>query len=139
MVYISYYRTDGYVPKGVYECSEADVVLRFGSSSRRRRHLVLRLRRWMELGRQRGAQRLWVDGSFVTAKAEPHDIDTVILLPQNCTQQRAHEYAPSLEWEAMLLTRLPEEICAAEDETDSSDILRKYNGQSYHAQKEHHA
>jgi hypothetical protein len=61
---------------------------------------------------------LWVDGSFATAKEEPHDIDTIILLPQNCTQQRAHEYAPPLEVEAMWLTRRPEAICAAEDETD---------------------
>jgi hypothetical protein len=71
-----------------------------------------------ELGRQIGAQRLLVDGSFVTAKEEPHDIDAVILLPQNFTQQLAQEYAPALELEAMLLTRRPEEIFAAEDETD---------------------
>jgi hypothetical protein len=111
------FRTDGYLPEGVYVCSEAEVVFRFGSSSRRRRRLVLRLRRWIELGRQIGAQRLVVDGSFVTAKEDPHDIDTVIL-PQNFTQQLAQEYAPALELEAMLLTRRPEEIFAAEDETD---------------------
>jgi hypothetical protein len=57
------FRTDGYLPEGVHECSEAEVVFRFGSASRRR--LVLWLRRWIELGRQIGAQRLLVDGSFV--------------------------------------------------------------------------
>ena len=112
------FRADGYLPEGVYVCSEAEVVFRFGSSSRRRRQLVLRLRRWLELGRQVGAQRLLVDGSFVTAKEDPHDIDTVILLPQNFTQQLAQEYAPALELEEMLLTRRPEEIFAAEDEAD---------------------
>jgi len=112
------FRADGYLPEGVYVCSEAEVVFRFGSSSRRRRRLVLRLRRWLELGRQVGARRLLVDGSFVTAKEDPHDIDTVILLPQNFTQQLAQEYAPALELQAMLLTRRPEEIFAAEDETD---------------------
>jgi hypothetical protein len=112
------FRTDGYLPEGVYVCSEAEVVFRFGSANRRRRRLVLRLRRWIELGRQVGAQRLLVDGSFVTAKEDPHDIDTVILLPQNFMQQLAQEYAPALELEAMLLTRRPEEIFAAEDETD---------------------
>ena len=85
------FRTDGYLPEGVYVCSEAEVVFRFGSASRRRRRLVLRLRRW---------------------------IDTVILLPQNFTQQLARESAPALELEVMLLTRRPEEIFAAEDETD---------------------
>ncbi len=111
-------RADGSVPEGVAVCSEAEVVLRFGSASRRRRRLVLRLRRWLELGRQVGAQRLLVDGSFVTAKEEPHDIDSMILLPENFMQQLAQEYAPALELEAMLLTRRPEEIFAAEDETD---------------------
>src|SRR5437773_11338523 len=86
------FRPDGYLPEGVYVCSEAEVVFRFGSSSRRRRRLVLRLRRWIELGGQIGAQRLLVDGSFVTAQEDPHDIDTVILLPQNFTQQLAQEY-----------------------------------------------
>ena len=59
-----------------------------------------------------------MDGSFVTTKEDPHDIDTVILLPQNFTQQLAQEYAPALELEMMLLTRRPEELFAAEDETD---------------------
>ncbi len=94
------------------------MLFRFGSSNRRRRRLVLRLRRWLELGRQIGAQRLLVDGSFVTAKEEPHDIDSVILLPPDFPQQLAREYAPALELEEMLLTRRPEELFAAEDETD---------------------
>lgn len=112
------FRPDGYLPEGVYVCSEAEVMFRFGSSGRRRRRLVLRLRRWVALGRQIGARRLLVDGSFVTAKDEPHDIDTVILLPSDFQQQIVHEYEPALELEAMLLTRRPEEIFAAEDNTD---------------------
>ena len=112
------FRPDGYLPEGVYVCSEAEVIFRFGSASRRRRRLVLRLRRWVELGRQVGATRLLVDGSFITAKAEPNDIDTVLLLPQDFQQQLEHEYEPALELEEMLLTRRPAEIFAAEDETD---------------------
>lgn len=112
------FRPDGYLPEGVYVCSEAEVVFRFGSSNRRRRRLALRLRRWIELGRQVGAQRLLVDGSFVTAKAEPQDIDSVIFLPVDFLQQLEREFAPALELEEMLLTRRPEELFAAEDETD---------------------
>jgi hypothetical protein len=112
------FRPDGYLPAGVYVCSEAEVLFRFGSSSRRRRRLVLRLRRWLELGRQIGARRLLVDGSFVTAKEEPHDIDSVIFLPEDFAQQLEREFAPALELEEMLLTRRPEELFAAEDETD---------------------
>src|SRR5215468_1719197 len=112
------FRADGYLPDGVYVCSEAEMIFRFGSSSRRRRRLVLRLRRWIELGRQVGVKRLLVDGSFVTVKEEPHDIDTVILLPEDFHLQLEQEYEPALELEEMLLTRRPEEIFAAEDETD---------------------
>ena len=112
------FRPDGYLPEGLYVSSEAEIIFRFGSSSRRRRRLVLRLRRWIELGQQVGAQRLLIDGSFVTAKEDPHDIDSVILLPMDFTQQIERESAPALELEEMLLTRRPEELFAAEDETD---------------------
>jgi hypothetical protein len=112
------FRPDGYLPEGVHVCSEADVIFRFGSSNRRRRRLAARLRQWIELGRQVGAKRLLVDGSFVTAKEAPQDVDTVILLPQNFTQQLEQDHPPALELEEMLLTRRPEEIFAAEDEAD---------------------
>ena len=112
------FRPDGYLPEGIYVCSDAEAIFRFGSSSRRRRRLVLRLRRWIELGRQIGAKRLLVDGSFVTAKEEPQDIDTVLLLPQDFNQQVEQEIEPALELAEMLLTRYPEEIFAAEDEAD---------------------
>lgn len=112
------FRVDGYLPEGVHLCSEADVMFRFGTSSRARRRLAVRLRRWIELGRQVGAKRLLVDGSFVTGKEEPQDVDTVILLPHDFTQQLEQEHPAALELEEMLLTRRPEEIFAAEDETD---------------------
>jgi Family of unknown function (DUF6932) len=121
------FRPDGYLPEGLYVFPEAEVTFRFGSSSRRRRRLVLRLRRWVELARQVGATRLLVDGSFVTAKEEPHDIDTVILLPQDFNQQLAREHEPALELEGMLLTRRPEEIFAAEDETDREEWVEFFS------------
>ena len=42
---IPLFRPDGYLPEGVYVCSEAEVIFHFGSSGRRRRRLVRRLRR----------------------------------------------------------------------------------------------
>src|SRR5258708_3404750 len=83
-------RPDGYLPEGLHVGSEAEVTFRFGSTSRRRRRLVLRLRRWVDLGRKVGARRLLVDGSFVTAKEAPQDIDSIILLPSNFAEQVAH-------------------------------------------------
>jgi hypothetical protein len=96
--------------------SRRDFSVRFFESSSP--SIGTKLRQWIELGRQVGAKRLLVDGSFVTAKEEPQDIDTVILLPQNFTHQLEQEHPPAPELEEMSLTRRPEEIFAAEDEAD---------------------
>ncbi len=115
------FRADGYLPDGLYLASEGEVTFRFGASTPRRRRLALRLRRWIELGRQVGAHRLLVDGSYVTARAEPHDVDAVILLPEDFERQIAAGVEAALELEDMLLTRRPEEIFAAEDQSDWND------------------
>jgi hypothetical protein len=121
------FRTDGYLPEGLYVASEAEVTFRFGSSSPRRRRLALRLRRWIELARQVGGQRLLIDGSFVTAKEEPNDIDAVILLPDHFERQIEAGVESALELEEMLLTRRPEEIFAAEDEADWNDWIEFFS------------
>ena len=83
--------------------------------------MVLRMRRWVVIARQVGAIRLLIDGSFVTAKDEPNDIDAVIWLPPDFEHQIEKGIEAALELEDMLLTRHPEEIFAAEDETDWDD------------------
>jgi hypothetical protein len=65
-----------------------------------------------------GARRFLVDGSFVTAKEVPNDIDAVVLLSPDFEKQAEQGSPPALELEEMLLTRRPEELFAAEDETD---------------------
>ena len=115
------FREDGNLPEGLFLASEAEVTFRFGSSSPRRRRLALRLRRWTELARKIGGQRLLIDGSFVTAKNEPNDIDAVLLLPKNFERQISGGIQSAIELEEMLLTRRPEEMFAAEDETDWND------------------
>lgn len=112
------FRSDGYLPNGLHLATEAEVTFRFGASSPRRRRLALRLRRWIQLVRLVGGRRLLVDGSFVTSKDRPEDVDAVVLLPVDFEVQVAAGLAPALELEEMLLTRNPEEIFAAEDESD---------------------
>lgn len=118
---IPQFRDDGYLPEGLHFASEADVTFRFGASTRQRRRLTLRIRNWIELARQIGAKKLLIDGSFVTKKEDPNDIDAVILLPPNFEQQVEMGSEPALELEGMLLTRRPEEIFAAEDAADWND------------------
>lgn len=112
------FRADGYLPVGLHVACEAEVLFRFGAPSRRRRRLALRLRRWLELARQVSARRFLVDGSFVTAKKDPNDVDAVILLADDFESQIQQGIEPALELEEMLLTRHPEEIFAAEDNAD---------------------
>jgi hypothetical protein len=120
---IPQFRADGYLPEGLFLASEAEVLFRFGTSTRRRRQLALRLRRWIELARQVGGQRLLIDGSFVTSKGEPNDIDAVLLLPSDFQEQVEQGLPHALELEEMILTRRPEELFAAEDGTDWNEWL----------------
>ena len=108
------FRVDGYLPLGLHVATEAEVTFRFGSATPRRRRLILRLRRWLELSRLTLARRFLLDGSFVTAKDDPNDIDAVVLLANDFAQQISRGSDAALELEEMLLTRRPEEIFAAE-------------------------
>ena len=112
------FRPDGYLPEGVHRAPEAELTFRFGSTSPRRRRLALRVRRWIELARAVGAPRLLIDGSFVTSKLDPHDVDAVILLPTDFHDQIRRGSDAALELEQMLLTRRPEELFGAEDQND---------------------
>ena len=117
------FRSDGFLPVGLHVASLANVTFRFGSSNRQRRRLVLRLRRWCELARAVNAKRLFVDGSFVTAKEIPNDVDAVVLLPDNFRSQLNANIDAAVELEEMLLTRQPQEIFAAEDMQDWNEWL----------------
>jgi hypothetical protein len=76
------------------------------------------LRRWIKLARQVGVRRFLLDGSFVTAKPDPDDIDAVVLLPASFQSQVERDIDAALDVEQMLLTRRPEELFAAEDDVD---------------------
>jgi hypothetical protein len=115
---IPQFRADGYLPEGVFLATESDVLFRFGAPTRRRRILALRVKRWLELVRQTGARRFLVDGSFVTAKEEPEDVDAVVLLAPDFQRQVDAGIEPALALEDMPVTRHPEEIFAAEDGDD---------------------
>jgi hypothetical protein len=121
------FRDDGYLPEGLFLASEAEVTFCFGKSSRRRRFLVHRVRRWVELARQIQAPRLFIDGSFITAKPDPHDVDAVIFLPADFADLLAEGMESALELQEMLLTRRPEELFAAEDHLDWNDWLEFFS------------
>ena len=64
----------GRLPEGIHEGSWDEIVQRFGWNQRRRQ-LLDGLAEAIELLAQAGCRRLWLNGSFVTAKDEPGDFD----------------------------------------------------------------
>jgi hypothetical protein len=121
------FRQDGYLPEGLFLASEAEFTFRFGTQSRRRQRLIHRVRRWIELAKLVRAMRLFIDGSFITAKPEPNDVDAVVLLSNDFEMQIAANSEAAMELEEMLLTRRPEEIFAAENDTDWNDWIEFFS------------
>ena len=121
------FRADGYLPEGLHKATDAEITFRFGAATRQRRRLILRFRRWIELARSIQARRLCVDGSFVTAKESPQDVDAVIWLPDDFSTQVSRGHSAAIEVEMLLLTRSPEEIFAAEDRRDWEEWLEFFS------------
>ena len=74
----------GFLPVGVHDCTLDEVRVRFGSfhGNEQRPNLFRKLQALIgELRSTRFAHCLLVDGSFVTAKPDPNDIDLVLVLP----------------------------------------------------------
>lgn len=84
---------DGFLPEGVHECSLDELQQRFGGAQHldQRSVLFAKLEQYIQELRSTGmVAGLVVDGSFVTNKVEPNDIDLVLILPEN------HDFAADL-------------------------------------------
>jgi hypothetical protein len=78
--------SDGLLPPGIHGTTLDEIRQRFGSfqDSDRRVRLFDRLEQLvMELGRSGRFAALVVDGSFVTAKSMPEDVDLIVTLRQD--------------------------------------------------------
>lgn len=74
---------NGCLPQGIYDCTVADAGERFGAFqiTGRRSHLWNKFIEFMrEVEACRLVETVLVNGSFVTAKAEPNDIDLVLVV-----------------------------------------------------------
>jgi hypothetical protein len=75
---------DGELPPGVHVANWQEFESRFGDSSPRRLWLLSRLRVLLELAATSGKlRRVFVWGSFVTAKPAPRDIDVLLIMDEN--------------------------------------------------------
>lgn len=71
----------GYLPPGTHVASELEILQRFGRGTKRRLRLGKGLSEVLGLARAIGAVRVVIDGSFVSAKSEPADIDGLVIVP----------------------------------------------------------
>ena len=70
---------DGYLQAGIHSATLEEIAARFGQEPELRRTQMESLRWLVELAKGVGIQRLIVNGSFVSDKWEPNDIDCVLL------------------------------------------------------------
>ena len=69
----------GNLPLGIHACTDAELADRFGSGSEDREAQIDELQQFITIARLSGVCRLLVNGSFVTGKLSPNDVDVVIL------------------------------------------------------------
>jgi len=104
---------NGFLPPGLHLSDIAEIEERFGRSTRRRQELFARLQFFVELAHHSGALKMLIDGSFVTAKSEPEDVDVVIRLDQQHENLVAQQDSKAIELERMFESREPKEAFAA--------------------------
>lgn len=90
---------------------------RFGKSTPRRRDLFIRLRLFVELDRHCGPARILVDGSFVSSKPEPGDVDVVIWFGVKYFELLKHDDGEAILLEEMFDKGEPGEAFLVETES----------------------
>ena len=70
----------GYLPPGIHPATLDEITERFGTESELRRVQMESLRWMIELAWKAGVLQIVVNGSFVTDKYEPNDVDCVLLV-----------------------------------------------------------
>jgi len=81
----------GYLPPGIHPATLNEIDVRFGRESEVRRAQMESLTWLVELARRSGVRRIVVNGSFVTDKLEPNDVDCVLLIGPNFPVDRTAE------------------------------------------------
>lgn len=69
----------GYLPPGVHQATVEEIAARFGAGTPERQELMQSLRWLVEMCKRDDVARLVVNGSFVTSKPDPADVDCVLL------------------------------------------------------------
>jgi len=79
---------NGYLPPGIHTATMAEIAARFGETSQLRRVQMESLRWLADLAWRAGVQRIIVNGSFVTDRIEPNDVDCALLVGEDYPHDR---------------------------------------------------
>jgi uncharacterized protein DUF6932 len=93
------YDDNGYLPAGIHLATVEEIATRFGHGSDLRQSQMESVRWFVDLAHRAGALRIVINGSFVTDKYEPNDVDCVLLI--------GPDFPHDVEAEAELLAGLP--------------------------------
>ena len=107
---------NGFLPPGLYLADLDEIWERFGCTSERRRMLFNRLQMFVDSARHVEALRMFIAGSYVTAKTNPRDVDVVIWAGERFLELLELGDKQALSFELMFLTREPKEASAVFDE-----------------------
>lgn len=88
----------GNLPSGIHACSVEELVERFGSGSEEREAEISELFHFIEAAKKAGVRRLMVNGSFVTGKLAPNDVDVVFLPGPDYPRQGSRLDDEELVW-----------------------------------------
>ena len=123
------FRDDGCLPAGLHRATLDEVRERFGASSDRRRELMPRVEEWFELAKSIQALRLVFDGSFVTEKISPNDVDAVMLLPVDFQQRISRSDPVAWEIEHVVRYKDPPELFVAYSEPRWASLVEFFSRQ----------
>ncbi len=129
-------RNDGFLPSGLQLTDLNELEDRFGGSTTRRKDLFIRLRLFVELARHCGALRLFVNGSFVTAKTEPNDVDVVVWIGAKYLDLLANDDGEAILLEQMADSGEPQEVFLVDSEQKWNGWLEFFSQVCEHTNKQ---
>ena len=87
----------GNLPRGIHRSSIEEIVDRFGHGSPEREVEIRELMELIAWAKQHDVRRLIINGSFVTEKRDPNDVD-VVLLPSRDERRQETMFEGELTW-----------------------------------------
>ncbi len=111
----------GNLSAGIHSCTIEEMVSRFGTGSEERETEINELLSFIDAAKKAGVQRLMVNGSFVTGRLAPNDVDVVILPGPDYPRQSRELESNELIWPFLQI------IVAADDADFESWAVKQFS------------